>query len=558
MECFVIKGVSGPVPVTVFENASPTALSAGRELCRYLELQCGTAPVFSVGKMANSGICIGFGSSDYGADEFELGFRGDFLFIDGGNRGVLYGVFELLERLGFRFFTEDCTRIPKTEILETEKKDVRAKPVFEYRCTNWRGMTPALAPRLRINALLGRSIPQEFGGDIHYAGFVHTLGDLSEMEKTDGGYTDRQPCLSDEKVFETVMKNLSLRLRDDPGATIASVSQNDSHEWGRGCQCEKCLKADGEEGTPMGSLLRFVNRVGEAVKKDFPDVAVDTLAYRYTRKAPRTLRADENVIVRLCSIECCFSHPIESCDRSVYDVEDGSFASTLKNWRDRSNRIYIWDYTTNFQSYHNMFPNFRVLRQNLRFFAENNVKGVFEQGDSETVNGEFGPLRTYLIAKLLWDPYMSEETYETHILEFMTGYYGAAGEHLMRFLDRLCRSAENVHYGIYFADPTELFSDPDTSGEGGARAFLEKGRADFARAKAAVSGIELERVCLCEFQLDLYEWFLLSRSGDISGRRALGEKLLRKARDLGISAMHEGGAGFLNRENDPDNLPCFW
>ena len=129
---------------------------------------------------------------------------------------------------------------------------------------------------------------------------------------------------------------------------------------------------------------------------------------------------------------------------------------------------------------------------------------------------------------------------------------------MMRFLDRLCRSAENVHYGIYFEDPTELFSDPDTSGEGGARAFLEKGRADFARVKAAVSGVELERVCLCELQLDLYEWFLLSREGDIASRRELGEKLLRKARYHGIRAMYEGGSGFMNREPDLDSQPCFW
>ena len=37
---------------------------------------------------------------------------------------------------------------------------------------------------------------------------------------------------------------------------------------------------------------------------------MDTLAYRYTRQAPKTIKPADNVIIRLCSIECCFSHPL--------------------------------------------------------------------------------------------------------------------------------------------------------------------------------------------------------------------------------------------------------
>ena len=48
--------------------------------------------------------------------------------------------------------------------------------------------------------------------------------------------------------------------------------------------------------------------VAEAIEKDSPNVRIDTLAYQYTRKPPRTIRPRANVIIRLCSIECCFRH----------------------------------------------------------------------------------------------------------------------------------------------------------------------------------------------------------------------------------------------------------
>ena len=68
---------------------------------------------------------------------------------------------------------------------------------------------------------------------------------------------------------------------------------------------------DAEEGARPDSLLRFVNAVAADIEDEFPDVAIDTLAYQYTRKPPRTSRPRPNVIVRLCSIECSFRVPLD-------------------------------------------------------------------------------------------------------------------------------------------------------------------------------------------------------------------------------------------------------
>lgn len=573
--------IRGGVPCTVcIDPAAPkTAAPAAAELYRCLAAICGKGPVIRTGTPAAGELCLGGRSAGLEKEELCIRAENGILWVDGGIRGLLYAVTELLERIGCRFFAPDCERFPAAADLSLPAgTEIRQKPVFEYRSTSWQGVCNQpveFAIRMRLNDPHGPVIPEEMGGNIHYAGFVHTLGDLAEMEKIDGEYTDRQPCLSDEKTFETVVKNLRARLEKDPTAAIASVSQNDSHDWGRGCTCPACKAKDDAEGTPMGSLLPFVNRVAEAVEEDYPELAIDTLAYRYTRKVPATLHSRSNVIVRLCSIECCFAHPIEDCDAAIYKVEDEPFSATLRRWAKHSDRIYIWDYTTNFRNYNSVFPNFGVLRRNVRFFAENNVRGVFEQGNGQSINGEFGELRAYVLAKLLWDPYMSEEQYQTHINEFMEGYYGEGWQNIRSFFDRLHRSVGDHHFGIYYEDPLELFVDPDTEGDNlcKAEAFLCKGRADFAAAKQAATADQLARIQRAEVQLDVYEWYVCrarynalaendpARAAAQEAIRTAGETLYAHVLAAGIVLMHERfGTGREMQRFVPDFLtqPAFW
>lgn len=578
MSDFILAENGRACGICMTADAPAAAKTAAAELNRCFARMGLAAPEVPVRTGTPAAGEIGIGNPDgCGCEELRIRVRDGILWLSGGARGVLYAAYELLERLGCRFLTADCEIFPPLpadgKLTVPGDTEISQKPVFEYRETYWTGATPDFAPRLRLNGVLDRGIAPEYGGDVHYAGFVHTLGALAEME---GDCTDRQPCLSDEQVFQTVLRNLRRRLTEDPQAAIASVSQNDSHDWGRGCPCPACRAKDEAEGSPMGSLLPFVNRIARAIEPDYPGTAIDTLAYRYTRRAPATLQAAENVIVRLCSIECCFSHPIERCDAAIYAVEDDGFASTLRRWKQHSRRIYLWDYTTNFRNYNAGFPNFGVLRQNLRFFAENNVRGVFEQGNRQSPNGEFDDLRTYLLGKLLWDPYMTEETCQQHMDDFLRGYYGPGAPAIRRYLDRMQRGAADSHFGIYFEDPTEIYVDPDTDGDRSdrAEAFLRKGRADFEEALAAArTEQQAAHIRRSAVQLDVYAWYCrrlawqalpedsVDRPAAEAALRAAGEKLLASMRAAGILRMHESASqetGFTVSGEDLLVSPALW
>ena len=396
--------------------------------------------------------------------------EGENLIFGGEGRGLLYGIYAFLEdELGIRFFNPDVTHVPRRACLEIGALDRSDAPVMEYREPSiWEVRDNAYAVRRRCNGMLRREMPEKFGGGVGYADgyFVHTFTKLLPPDR----YFDEHPeyyseiggkrirektqlCLSNPDVLALVKQRVLEELRAQPNATLFSVSQDDNYN---GCTCPKCRAVDEAEGSMAGSMIRFVNAVAEAVEVEFPHVVIDTLAYQYTRKPPKLTRPRHNVSVRLCSIECCFIHPLRTCRQDDPDAPNidlsQPFAEDLIGWGKMCNRLYVWDYVTNFSHYWMPHPNFRVLADNVRFFAENGVKGVFEQGCAAQGGGEFTGLRSYILSRALWNPDLDEKLL---MEEYLTGVYGQAGPVLMRYLDTVYQAANEAGRHLY------CFNHPD-------------------------------------------------------------------------------------------------
>ncbi len=101
------------------------------------------------------------------------------------------------------------------------------------------------------------------------------------------------------------------------------------------------------------------------------------------------------------------------------------------------------------------FPNLQVLQPNIQFFAENGVNAMFEQGNRE-VGGEFAALRSYLLSKLLWDPYLDADSLMN---DFLFGYYGAAGKPVREYIDLM--RVELLKGG----KPLRIFGSPNEASE---------------------------------------------------------------------------------------------
>ena len=464
------KGGRTSYVIVLAQDATPAEPRAASELQRFLEESTGAhfPIVDDVGTPAEHEIMVGrsrhtqaLGADvvpgDLGSEEFVVRTVGRRLVIaGGGTRGTLYGVYRFLEgELGCRWFTARVSRIPRHARLDVGPLDLRGKPVLEYREPFFREAFDGDWAARNLANSAHSSLAAIHGGKVRYGPFVHTFETLLPSKQhfaehpewyseINGTRISDQPqlCLTNPEVLERVIEGVRRWIRDMPDATIFSVSQND---WTNPCQCAKCKAIDDREGSPIGSILTFVNQVAEAIEHEAPHVAIDTLAYWYSRKPPKTIKPRHNVIVRLCSIECCFAHPLES------DCEaNRKFADDIREWSRIADRLYIWDYVTNFHNYIMPWPNFGVLGPNVRFFVRHNVKGIFEQGSyaGGSGGGEAAEMRAYVLAKLLCDPNVDEQKVRD---EFIDGVYGKAAPYVRRYVDLIHApvSDPNVHMHIF-------------------------------------------------------------------------------------------------------------
>lgn len=225
-----------------------------------------------------------------------------------------------------------------------------------------------------------------------------------------------QLCLSNPEVLRITVDSLRAMMARKPAARYWSVSQMDNFNH---CQCAQCHRTDSIDGAPSGTILRFANAVAER----FPDKVISTLAYQYSRTAPKVTTPRPNVNIMLCSIEEDRSRPIASRN------QPGSFTADLRAWSSLTHNIIVWDYVINFSHLVMPFPNWKVLAPNLQLFRDNGVPMIFEQGLSSP-GGEMPEFRTYLLAKLLWNPDLNVDSLRT---DFMNNFYGDAGVYIDKY-----------------------------------------------------------------------------------------------------------------------------
>ncbi len=447
---------------------------AAAELAAFLKASTGADfPVVAEAE-AGGGPCImvGFGTKAqalvpdrkpavFGPEEFVIETHPPHLLLAGGRpRGSLYAVYTFLEdQVGCRWFSSAVQRVPAHPELSVGPLRDHQRPGFEYREPfafdsydgDWSARNKCNGHSSRLDA--------EHGGQITYQGFVHTFFTLVPPERYFATHPEyyseikgqrtaagSQLCLTNPELVDVVTAQVLELLKDAPPASIVSVSQNDCAGW---CECARCRAVGLEEGGVAGPLLRFVNQVAERVEKVRPDVAIDTLAYQQSRRPPKLVRPRPNVIVRLCSIECSFAQPLGTAE------SNRPFAADIEGWSKICQRLYIWDYVTDFANYIQPHPNFRVLQPNLAFFASHGVKGVFEQGSYQSPGGEFQELRSWVLAKLLWNP--QADTGKL-VDEFLTGYYGPAAADVRRYFDLIhdAVAASRDYLGCY-SPPTAAF-----------------------------------------------------------------------------------------------------
>jgi len=498
--------------------------------------------------------------ADLGNEGFVIRTLSPHLIIAGGAlRGTMYGVYAFLEEhLGCRWFTSTASYIPKIARLAIGEIDDRQRPALEYREPYFFDARNAdWSARNRVNGAMGE-LDDERGGQVAYYPFVHSFFalippdeffethpewfSLVDGERTlVGRFKRTQLCLTNEEMIQQAIKTVKQWIADHPEASIISISQNDGP--GGWCECENCAALEASEGGAHSApIIYFVNRIAEAIAEEHPDIAIDTLAYSYSRPAPKDLKPLPNVIIRLTT-GACASHTIddEQCDKNA------DLRKAIEDWFRLTDRMYIWDYTVNFHQYLLPFPNLHTLAPNIRFFANHGVRGVFEQGSGDAVHSDMAPLKAYVMAKLLWNPDYDEEQ---AVREFLAGYFGPAGEPIGCYLEALEGALDDHAYMWMHMSPFERNTLPIYL----TREVLATAAQAFDEAERVVADRPelLARVKVARLSLDYVELEFAARVRNLTSRGSHAEatddwfidtmnSFFQTAEDYGIGYMRETG-----------------
>jgi hypothetical protein len=356
----------------------------------------------------------------------------------GAGKGVLYGVYGLLELWGFRMYTSASVHVPDAGSTIMPKDELVVVPVVQYRTTSYRDTRdPEYTDWHRLSSRNDWGL------------FVHTFNELVPPDKYGKTHPEyfslvngnrlpgTQLCLSNREVLAVLIASLKEKIAAKPAATYWSVSQNDNDQY---CRCEPCTQLNTKYGgVPSGSILYFVNDVAKA----FPDKIISTLAYWYSRKPPQNIQAEPNVNIMLCNIESRRQRP-------VFET-DPAFSSDLITWGKLSGNILIWDYNIQFANLVSPFPNLHTLKPNIKFYTDHRVNSLFMQANGQA-GGEMAGLRSYLICQLMWNPDADDSALMD---EYLTGYYGEAAPYIRQYIDKMRESLISTGFKL------NIFGSPE-------------------------------------------------------------------------------------------------
>jgi hypothetical protein len=166
----------------------------------------------------------------------------NFIIAGGAKRGLLFGIYDFLEGLGFRKYSPETADSPGDSSFNPPKTDRVIEPKIKYRTTSYSQMAD-----------------QEYS-DWHklssrddWGLFVHTFNTLVPQQQYAKSHPEyyslidgvRRPgtqlCLSNPEVLRLLVASLKIKIKEKPNSSYWSVSQDDNDRY---CQCDgwKCSK----------------------------------------------------------------------------------------------------------------------------------------------------------------------------------------------------------------------------------------------------------------------------------------------------------------------------
>ena len=408
---------------------------------------------------------------------------GDKLTVYGADeQGVIYGVYTLLEKhMGCRWYAPDTEKTVALRNWRFPRLDEHGKCAFFHFHVG--AKTDVVDPAWLLRNKQTEEAAYSVGVRQGSPRGTHTFPDYAaEVKKLHPEMFGINPaaakgkkceslCLTDTKMREYVAeqmiryieKDRSRRKPGSPHYSLVDVYDLAPADGvgGEQCMCENCKAMMEREGSYSGPNIDFCNAVAAIVNRKYPEIKVRTLAYSYVVNPPKTVVANDNVIVRFCKTGVF--KPL---------VPESENAPDFLKWRKHTKKLGVWSY---WRTYHGqMYPHVKSrtdIEAELRFCADNGVWSYYAEQEDATQRS-FAMLQHWIFLKMCENPYQSVKKLSD---EFMAAYYGKAAPVMDAYLTYLeSRQCEDQTYlnREFFEKANAWLDEAESLATGDARSLL--------------------------------------------------------------------------------------
>ncbi|MEW6359695.1 MAG: DUF4838 domain-containing protein [Planctomycetota bacterium] len=409
--------------IVLSPDAAPAERFAAQELQRYVRQITGVT--LPIGGMSRQGPHIFVGTVEHVSKQvFLWDFiasldeetvvvwprGGDLVLAGGSPRATLWAVYDLLERLGCRFYRPDsmCSKrsneiVPQQPFISLPRTQTVSKPNFRYRidtieplCRDLK-LFPHVAQRIdwlakqRINTLRapfqfvnhptvveetrkrgmqivtggGDALPYLMPFEKHGKAHPDWFMEVGDLKITDIG---------NAKAAEEFCKNLCEFMTKNPQVAAVAVWMPDTDQWVRGGDRASHLSA-------TETYITFINRAAKALAEAAPDRRLMCIACGSTLEPPMRVKPEgENLWLEFAA-PGCRQHAIN--DPACSDVAAGHVNARnlewLRRWREINPGI-LTSYEYSEAAFGPAMPDIvaNKLAADLRCLKEEQVVGLFD------------------------------------------------------------------------------------------------------------------------------------------------------------------------------------
>jgi len=415
----------------------------------------------------------------------------------GAPMGLRFGFYELMERLGCRFWAWDEESIPALSTVSVDPLNISWTPPFRiHDLMNQEAMTMKNDFAHKLRSLS----PLKFTANHNIQSMLRKFADANPDEvfplvktrdketkavtKEVREFNNLHYCYSAPGIGGALAEELEKEVIKRKGNVRDFIYFAGMGDWYGGyCECDRCTKiyeeekwtnADGKTFPGLsGTLLRMVNEAAEILETKYPGIQVGTFAYMSLEAPPGKTVPRQNVSIYIPRLR-------HSGSTTANDPSGANrtFWLNVQRWCEiAKDRVDIWEYGANYSNFLLPYPVLFIMAENIKAYHEAGIRGLMIQGNYASMGSDAVVMNNWIWSRLMSDPSLDTDKL---VQEFTDGYYGPAAPEVREYLKELDASlkAPGCPNIDEFSRALETYLTPDV---------LKKLNARIAAARESVS-----------------------------------------------------------------------